>query len=196
MTYTRKVDAIDVSAYQHPNGHAIDWAKVRAGGIRACLIKATEATDYVNPWLDRDSHGAHREGLAVGYYHYAWPSWGPPEAQVKFFAEHVASLPRDLCVMLDLEEQAGLSWLEVSDWGRAWCDAFIGREATIVLYANRNFLSNMPAAPWGHKLLFADPGAPRLVRPRRNIWGWQHSWDGSVPGIAGAVDLDELFIEC
>lgn len=189
-----KIHAVDVSAYQHNNG-TISWETVRrATEIRAAIVKATEGLDYVNPWLRRDAEGAHRADLRVGLYHFAHPGESDPDAQARFFADTIKDLPRDLCVMLDLEATGGRPWGDLADWGKAFLGAFEGHAKTIVLYTNRDFLDNMAEAPWGHKLLFADP-AGTLLRPRRQVWGWQYSWRGTVQGIDDTVDLDELFLE-
>lgn len=190
-----RVKAIDVSSYQHEDERPIEWNYVRSSGVHAVLVKATEGTDYVNPWLERDCRGAYDAGLKVGQYHFAHPGQGKPEEQASYFWEQVKGLPRDLCVMLDLEVQEALSWPELSEWGKAFCDAFEGHSHTIVLYSNRDYLENMPAAPWGHKLLFADPDRTMGRRPRRRVWGWQRSWTEMVMGISGEVDLDELWLE-
>lgn len=195
---TVRVRAIDISDYQHGSEgtRPIHWEQVaREGYVRAVLIKATDGLDWTNPWLETDAHGARAAGLKVGYYHFAEPGASPPEDQAKFFWAAIKDLPRDLCVMLDLEVTDGLSWGDLSDWGEGFLKLFEGQVHTLVLYSNLDWLENMPKAPWGHKLLFADPAKSIGTPPRRRLWGWQRSWTGSIPGIDGAVDVDELWLE-
>ncbi len=179
---------IDISSYQHPNDSPIDWCAVAGHGIRAVMIKATEGTDYINPWLGRDAHGARSAGLHVGYYHFAQPGLSDGVLQAKFVVNVTRSLPRDIGIALDLEITGGLSWSELANCAKAFLDTLSNEQIGSPLYINDYFLSNLPGAPFGHHLWLASPGSP----PRRQVWAWQSSPD-HVPGIGAPVDIDTLY---
>jgi lysozyme len=65
-----KLRGIDVSSWQHPEGAEIDWEAVYEDGFRFCMVKATQGSGYVSPWLIRDLEDARAAGLLVGAYHF------------------------------------------------------------------------------------------------------------------------------
>ena len=186
---SRAVFGVDVSGWQHPYDEAIDWHQVKAHGIGAAYIKATEGTGYVNAWLDRDGNGAHDAGVAVGYYHFAHPSQSDPHTQAEHFMGAIEGLPRSIGAVLDLELSEGLSPAALDAWGSAFMNYLVGVKYR-VLYTYNGFLSAIPTMPWGHSLWLADLQG----RPRRELWGWQYSDSAVVPGIPGKVDADVFYL--
>jgi lysozyme len=182
---------VDVSANNHGDDAPINWQKVAKSGVRAVMIKATQGTDYVDPWLQRDAHGARAAGLHVGFYHFGEPGAeildGPGEAN--YCLQKIEGLPRDLGVALDLEVTNGSSWSVLARYAQAFLDTLDGKVTNRAIYLNNWFLSNLPGAPFGAHLWLADPGH----KPRRTVWAWQSDWHGVVPGIPGTVDLDVLY---
>ena len=51
---------VDVAAYQHPSGAAINWPRVARSGISFAVIKATEGTYYRNPYAGGFCYGRTR----------------------------------------------------------------------------------------------------------------------------------------
>lgn len=188
---------IDVSSNNHPDDRPINWnavAHTETGlDIDGVMIKCTEGMpgnrEYINPWLARDAHGAHAAGLHIGYYHFAWPRIDDSEQQCEFALETIKGLPRDLGLALDLEEQNGLSWDQLSEWAFEFLSRISADNISAPLYSNQNFLSNMPKAPFNHKLWFASPS----FRPRHHVWAWQHTATARVNGIVGDVDLSVVY---
>src|SRR3984957_6120819 len=107
---------IDVSSNNHDGGKAIDWTEVEKSGIRYVMIKATEGVDYINPWLEKDAHGARTAGLDIGYYHFAHPGKSSPQEQAAKFQQAIANLPRMIGLSLDLEITEGLGQPELDVW--------------------------------------------------------------------------------
>lgn len=195
-----KANMIDISADQHPNNAAIDFAKVKAAGITRVTIKATEGNrQYVNPFLVQDAKAAAAAGLRVGYYHFSHPGQSRPKEQAQWFLRTIKGLPRGYA-MHDLEVEE-LSWEATAKWAKsfhAWCRLWgIFHVQSAPLYSNGNFLSNMPGAPWGYHLVYAWPGVDGVenaaATPGRTCWAWQFSWTGEVPGIEGPVDLNYCY---
>jgi GH25 family lysozyme M1 (1,4-beta-N-acetylmuramidase) len=61
---------IDISHWQNrENNDDIDFEQIRNGGNRFAFIKATESTDHLDTWFDRNFARARAAGMAVGGYH-------------------------------------------------------------------------------------------------------------------------------
>ena len=99
-----KLTGIDVSAWQHGDEDkpTIDWDLVKRDGYGFAMVKCTQGTDYVNPWLDQDVLGAHEAGLYVGCYHFGTPTAAGGEAEARFALQHTDHLPLDWGIALDL----------------------------------------------------------------------------------------------
>ena len=86
---------IDVAAYQHPQGHGIDWGSVAKAGIQFAAIKATEGTYYKNPYALTDLAQARAAGLSVMAYAFAIPNGNggasSPVAQADYLISYLAS---------------------------------------------------------------------------------------------------------
>jgi GH25 family lysozyme M1 (1,4-beta-N-acetylmuramidase) len=61
---------LDVSGWQGD----VDWASVAANGARFAYSKATESTNYTNPYFSQQYTGAYNAGLVHGAYHFATPN--------------------------------------------------------------------------------------------------------------------------
>lgn len=96
------VPGLDVSGYQG----AIDWVAVAGHGARFAYVKATEGTDYANPYFAGQYGGAAAAGLIRGAYHFATPDTSGGAAQADYFLAHGGGWTADgqtLPGMLDLE---------------------------------------------------------------------------------------------
>lgn len=92
------IKGIDVALWE-PN---IDWAKVRAQGIRFAFIKASQA-DFGDPLFDSHWVGAKQAGILRGAYHFLDPKVDA-RIQAVTFLRKVKLEPGDLPPVLDLEE--------------------------------------------------------------------------------------------
>jgi GH25 family lysozyme M1 (1,4-beta-N-acetylmuramidase) len=100
------VHGIDISAYQHPNGASIDFARVKASGTKFVFVKATEGTSYVNSFFHSDWTSIGSHGMYRGAYHFAQPgAFSTAGAQARHFVATIGSLKGslDLPPVLDLE---------------------------------------------------------------------------------------------
>ena len=179
---------IDVSAWQHPNGEAIDWHAVARSGIKAAMVKATEGTSYANPYLVQDVWGARAAGLLVGCYHFSHPGLTEPEEQAAYALGVVDKLPLTLGLANDFEVTEGLPWDKLSPWARGFHTYTRTKQHLAPLYLNRYFADNLPGFPWALNIWLASPGAV----PRYQVWAWQ-SGAGQVPGVPGDCDVNILF---
>lgn len=178
---------IDVSANNHPADVPIDWAKVKGAGYDAVMVKCSEGTDYVNPWLKDDADGATAARLKVGFYHFGRPGAMSPAAEARYARVAVFGLHHDLGLALDLEVQESRDWASLAAYARAFHHVIRETFAHSPLYVNDYFLANLPGAPWGERLWLAQ-----TARPRREVWAWQSTTPIAVPGIPGLTDVNVL----
>ncbi|SHG47220.1 Lyzozyme M1 (1,4-beta-N-acetylmuramidase), GH25 family [Jatrophihabitans endophyticus] len=96
------VPGLDVSSWQGNVG----WAAVAKKGAKFAIVKATESTDYQNPYFSQQYTGAYDAGLVHGAYHFATPDTSSGAAQATYFAKHGGGWSKDgktFPGMLDIE---------------------------------------------------------------------------------------------
>lgn len=188
----------DVSSHNHGDGGLINWFQVRGSGHNFAMLKATEGTDYVNPYFITDSILMRTAGVARGTYHYAHPSESP-EAQAGLYAEWVLGQngPLDLPPVLDIEKSDGLAPPQLIDWTHRYLNsvqALTGRVPIVYTYpdfwksamADSHEFTNYP-------LWIADyrgNDAPEVPGGWPTWTFWQTTDSGSIPGIAGITDVN------
>jgi len=197
------VDGIDVSYHQG----TIDWAQVASAGKRFAFIRATAGTLTADSAYATNWWGAHTDGLAVGSYHFANPDTAPNDAsnEASWFLQHATIASGDLDPVLDFETSNGLDPASLTAWAQTWLSQVSAATGVRpIIYTNPNFWStSMADTDWfaanGYTVLWIAnwTTASQPTVPAAN-WGgngwsfWQHSSTGTVPGIAGFVDLDRF----
>jgi lysozyme len=91
---------IDLSHWEAP----VDFAQVKASGIAAVILKATQGTGFVDPTFAARAVGANDAGLLVGAYHFFDTS--DPTAQAGYFLATVARTGVPMLMTLDFEPSA------------------------------------------------------------------------------------------
>ncbi|MFR9750414.1 glycoside hydrolase family 25 protein [Nocardia sp. 004] len=188
----------DVSSWQHGGGSLINWFAVKSAGYDFAMVKATEGLSYINPYYVPDSLMIRAAGLSRGTYHYARPNL-PPEPQAVLYAAVALGQngPYDLPPVLDLEHTGGLGPAALIDWTRRYLStvqALTGRVPIIYTYPSfwRTAMADTTEFA-NHPLWIADyRGNPQPEVPGgwRTWTFWQTTDSGSIPGIAGPVDLN------
>jgi len=196
------IKGIDISSHQD----RIDWSRVKTDGIGFAYIKATEGVGFVDPKLNAFAAGAQEAGIPHGFYHFARPDThsgttaqtvvGDAQAEADFFLSIAFPQQGQLVPVLDLET-GGLSARLLVRWVKAWLDRV--NELTgvaAILYTYPAFWSQMGnTTQFGSfRLWIANYGvvSPHLPPGWRSYTIWQYTSSGSVPVIAGLVDLDRL----
>lgn len=202
---------LDISSHQQgPFG--IDWPAVAAYllGLHpesGVIVKVSESTDYLNPFLHQQRQGAHAAGLkSVGLYHFGRPSLNSGHAEADSFMSGFGNdggILQGEFVCLDIEDtnvpaNADLDAYVLDFAGR------IERPLGVPLivytgawYADPHNLNRDPQLS-ALGLWWAAPGETLPPTPEpwlsqgKNILFWQYNWNGSIPGITGPVDLDYL----
>jgi lysozyme len=210
-----RVYGIDISRYQHEIGrkrYAIDWSKLRitnlgasnAGRIRGTqdypvsfvYIKATQGTTVTSRYYSADAAACRRRGIPVGAYHF-FSTTSDGLAQARHFIRTAGYHRGDLPPVLDVEpgdaeiqRMGGTTALfrEVTAWLR-----YVRRACGIrpVLYISQGFVNKyMAAAP--EEVTACPVWIARYseYKPYVQLLHWQHSANGRVAGIHGAVDIN------
>jgi GH25 family lysozyme M1 (1,4-beta-N-acetylmuramidase) len=203
---------VDVAAYQHPNGAAINWRKVAQSGVSFAAVKATEGTYYRNPYALSDLAAARAAGLSVGAYAFAIPNGNggrsSPVAQADFLLAYLGPLATSVPVMLDVEfnpYSGGLCYGLRGSRMVTWVARF---SAEIHARTGRAPYVYTPQGWWnpctgGSASLRKDPlwvpnyttaSSPAMPAGWTTWQIWQYSSAGTVPGIQdpGFTDLDRL----
>lgn len=181
-------DTIDVSFYQHPGGAPIDWAKVKAAGVKRVYVQLTYGSTGLNPFAKGDIAGAHAEELEVGAYHFAYPAQSSGPSQATRFVAATRGLPLSLPHALDLEEEGGLTFDQLAQWAESWHTTVDAEPGSTAHYTDEAWRTELPGCPWGRKLWLAAPDATEAPA---GTWLWQRG-PTQVDGIEGNVDADEL----
>ncbi|HSS48571.1 MAG TPA: glycoside hydrolase family 25 protein [Thermoanaerobaculia bacterium] len=186
-----EVQGIDVSHYQG----TVDWQQVRAAGVQFAFAKATEGVTLTDPEFATNWAGMKAAGLLRGAYHFFEPTDDAGQ-QAAFFLSTVPFESGDLPPVLDVETAAATSaelWQGVQTW-LDQVEAATGMRPTLYLnssFANEN---DAPASLAAYPLWLAQYEVDQPTVP--NGWTtwllWQYSQSGTVNGVSGSLDLDQL----
>ncbi|WP_033290092.1 lysozyme [Amycolatopsis jejuensis] len=123
------VAGIDVASYQ---GN-VDWANWWNQGKRFVWTKATESTNYTNPYFAQQYNGSYNQGFIRGAYHFATPNTSSGAAQANYFVAHGGGWSGDgktLPGALDMEYNPygatcyGLSKAAMTAWIKDFHDTY------------------------------------------------------------------------
>ncbi|MEC0181523.1 GH25 family lysozyme [Paenibacillus peoriae] len=186
---------IDVS---HHNGN-IDWQQVAAAGKTFAFIKATEGINYQDNQFLANVQGARDANILVGAYHFlnATTVDGARQEAANFArAIESAGGRLDLPPVMDYENNPkGISTAQINEVARAFLDEverLTGCQPMV--YTGNVFASKFDPTFSMYKLWvarYSTTQKPTAVPAWNSWWAWQYSSTGSVPGINGAVDLNE-----
>jgi lysozyme len=181
-------EGVDVS---HWDG-SVNWAAVKAAGVRFAFAKATEGTGTVDNTFATNWAGMKAQGIIRGAYHFFHPGESA-SAQASLVADTVGALGADdLPIVCDLETTDGVSSSSIVSAAVAFLQdvtKLTGKQA--MLYASPGFLSS-----WGgltnYPLWVANYGVSCPTMPSGfSGWNiWQSSESGTVSGIGSNVDID------
>ncbi|MEV6116755.1 lysozyme [Streptomyces sp. NPDC052109] len=186
----------DVSSHQKH----VDWPAARSKGARFVYVKATESTDYRNPYFSRQYGGAREAGLIRGAYHFARPDRSSGARQAAYFVRYGGAWRADgwtLPPALDIEYNPysrkhkcyGLGRTRMIRWIRSFSDE-IRRETgrRPVIYTTPQWwklcTGNSRAFARSHALWVARHSArPGALPGGWRYWTfWQYGTKGRLPG--------------
>jgi GH25 family lysozyme M1 (1,4-beta-N-acetylmuramidase) len=182
---------LDVSGYQ---GN-VNWASVAANGGKFAYIKATENTNYTNPYFAQQYNGSYNAGLIRGAYHFATPNTSSGATQADYFIAHGGGWSKDgktLPGMLDIEWNPygstcyGLSASGMVNWILSFSNEYHARTTRWpTIYTATSWWSectgNVGDFSSTNPLFIADyNGTPG---PMPYAWGYQTIWQWADSGV-------------
>lgn len=192
----QKSMGIDVSAHQG----SINWAQVRASGVEFAMIRCgfrgqTAGSIYEDAYFRTNVAGATANGIKVGIYFYS-TAVNEQEAleEAAWVVKQISTYRITYPVVYDFE-----------DFGRYRCANVGGAQATSnaltflnfvrangyepMLYANKNDITTrFSRGSFNCKFWLAHYTTQTDYSGSFNMW--QYTSQGSVPGIAGNVDMN------
>lgn len=192
------IPGIDVSHFQHN----VNWPAVKNAGIKFAFIKASGGVTWDDKNFTANWRGATSVGIKRGAYLFFYPD-DPALAEVDNFISKVALEPGDLPPVIDIETKAK-SAEDKADLAlklkRALTKLEQHYDLKPIIYSshvfwNNNIAHNPSGISFGeYPLWIAEYGVDRpnmaIGWPRDGWTFWQHTANGKVDGIDGAVDLD------
>lgn len=191
------VKGIDVSRWQ---GN-INWAKVKAAGIKFAILKAGGSDDgfYTDSKWEANYKGAKANGIAVGAYYFAGPKCvtaAAGKADAKRFIKLLNGKKLEYPVYFDCEAQPVSKRSGTTKAALAFCKELekAGYYAGIYASTYSGFESRLDDSKLGSYAHWVAQYASKCTYSR--AYGiWQYSSVGSVPGIIGNVDMNISYID-
>ena len=198
------VEGVDVSSHQ---GN-VNWQSLWNSGVRWAYVKATESTNYKNPYFTQQYNGSYNVGMIRGAYHFATPNTSSGASQANYFASNGGGWSKDgktLPGVLDIEYNPygatcyGLSQAAMVNWIKDFTSTYkarTGRDA--VIYTTTNWWSQCT----GNNGSFGNTNPLWIARYASSPgalpagWGfhtfWQYTSTGPIVGdhnvFNGAMD--------
>ncbi len=200
---------IDVSKYQG----AVNWSAVKNAGYSFAFVKLGSAKSGLDPFYAANMAGAAAAGMKVGTYVYSYATTvegAITEAQfaIAAMAPYSVSLP----VVYDLEDSVHKNMTpdQLASLTVAFCSTVQSAGYYPMVYSSKNWMTQKIAAtPGYYPMVYSSKNwmTQKIAATPYDKWiaqynticeypnpaFWQFTSKGSVPGIAGNVDLNYQF---
>lgn len=181
---------LDVSHYQ---GN-INWHEVKeSGDVAFAFVKVTEGIGYIDPMSEQNANALRSLNIPFGNYHFFTPE-DDGAAQAHFFLKHV-SKPLVLSPVLDVEIMQSVTTPELRKKVDIWL-AIVEAETGCkpIIYTDLSFWEQNFSTGFERYPLWLAEYQPKLYTPTDlKQWDiWQNSDWGTITGIQGKIDTDEL----
>lgn len=194
------IKGLDVSEFQ---GN-VDWAQVKNAGYQFAILRAGYGFRTPDQQFQRNASECNRVGIPAGAYWFCY-ALSPEDAKKEADGclEVIAPYRLEYPICYDIE-QASITYAEqngvtitpalATQIVKAFCSRIQERGYYAMYYSNQNFLETYlpPEMTQQYALWFARYGS-RYDGLDYGIW--QYTSTGSVPGIAGNVDLDTGYVD-
>lgn len=198
---------IDVAKW---NG-IIDWTKVKKSGIEFAVLKVINKSKKTEESFVRNYAGATAQGLPVDVYNYLYTTTESSAITAAKAVVNTLAGRKVGKVWADVEDAClknkGIQLIRIINTYKAVIEA-AGYEFGV--YTGLSFY-NSYIKPYREYIdcefwiarypstkdmnIAAMPAASKKPSISHNLWGWQYSSRGKVPGINGYVDLDICYAE-
>ena len=187
---------IDVSTYQ---GN-INWEKVKKK-VDFAIIRCGYGNDIKSQddnQFERNVTECERLNIPYGVYLY---SYATTKAMIDSEVCHVLRLigsRKPFCVYIDMEDKstAGLGVATLTDFAKRFCEAVKAKGFKVGVYANQNWFQNYLDVKSIHEAGYSiwcakySTEEPKIAA---EFDIWQYSSSGSVDGINGRVDMNNMY---
>ena len=192
---------VDVS---HHQGN-INWSLVKSSGKVYAYVKASEGMTYTDPKFVTNMTNGTAAGVIMGAYHFARPDNNTALQDANNFLNNAGPYIGDgfLPPVLDLEDIAGKPALstqftssQLTAWVQTWMNKVESQTGVKpMIYISSSYANFLQSSLNTYGLWIPKPNTSPSTPPT-NLGNWntwvfkQYSWEGNVPGISGAVDLN------
>ncbi|MCI8366278.1 MAG: hypothetical protein HFJ66_01565 [Eggerthellaceae bacterium] len=205
-----KAVGIDVSEHQG----VIDWAKVKADGIKFAIIRLGYGSDYESQddkYFVRNVQGARANGIHIGVYLYSYATATTGKTgSAQSEANHVlrvlekaglspSSLALPVYYDIEDERQENLSATQFGSIAETFCNAVSAKGYKVGIYSSASWWKDKFTSPkfsnanWGKWV--AEWGNHTKPNVSFSSDLWQFTDRGTVNGISGSVDVNFSFNE-
>ena len=194
---------IDVAKWQG----IIDWKRVKAAGVEFAVLKVIDKSNKTESSFVRNYAGAAAQGLPIDVYNYLYTITETAAREAAKAVVNALAGRKIGKVWADVEDAClknkGIQLIRILNTYKAVIEA-AGYEFGV--YTGLSFYNSyikpykayidcefwIARYPSSTKdmTIAMDPPASKKPAICHNLWGWQHSSRGRVPGISGYVDLD------
>lgn len=186
---------IDVSKH---NG-AVDWIKVRSSGVDGVIIRAGfgKLASQKDVMFEADYRGAAEAGLHIGAYWYSYAVNASEAVQeANAFLECIKGKKFDLPVYFDIEEETHvkLGKRVCTEIVTAFCNVIEKAGYFVGVYSFDSFFAtNLDADIQKRYSCWVARVDGKSPKSCTNYGMWQYSWNASVNGISGGVDISDCY---
>ncbi len=185
-------NGIDVSQFQGE----INFKQVKNSGIDIVYIRASEGTDYIDPYFKENYEEARKNGLKTGFYHYLTArTTEEAREEAEFFVSNIRGTQPDCKLAMDFEEFGNLSINEINEISKVFLETVQKlSEKECIIYsdaynATETFDDELARkyAIWVADYFTNEPAN----NGKWSTWvGFQYTDIGRINGINGNVDRD------
>ena len=184
---------IDVSMYQQN----VDWKAVKNSGVDYAIIRAGYGryASQKDPYFDQNMRNAKAAGLACGAYWFSYAdSVAAAKQEAEVFLQVIDGYQFEYPLVFDIEDQVHVNMTkeQVSAIIEAFCQTVEAKGYYVSVYSYASFLNTKvyQSVLDRYDIWVAHFNTSAPAYSLSSYGMWQYSSTGSVPGIAGDVDLD------
>ena len=192
---------IDVSRH---NG-VIDWAKVKADGVKFAMIRAGYGAGTIDDKFERNIKECNRLGIPCGVYWFSYaytPEMARKEAQAVLKAVKPYKLEYPIAYDFEYDSvsyaaKQGVKMTKqlATSLVEAFCGEIEKNDYYVVNYANLDYLSKYFDNKLLKKYALWLAHWTDAEKPVQECVMWQYSAKGKVNGISGDVDMNNCYVD-
>lgn len=177
---------IDISSHQA----TLNLVAV-SSSIQGVIVKATQDTNYVNPYCDTHYQQAKKCGLLRGFYHFAGNN--DPLAEAAFFYRNTLGYLKDGIPVLDWEGKQSVDWVnkfvrQFHNLTGIWCWIYANPWRFNQGGVEKNCARWVATRPAVTHPTFAQAAQWKCPRADGNVVAWQFCGDGRLNGYNDDLD--------